>query len=69
MVNLRPCPFCAGRAQIYEEPDSSFNPFPFFVQCKECLAESQHCSKIEYAVEAWNRRTDDGRIETLSEMP
>lgn len=61
MEELKPCPFCGGRANCYQGEDWTVNPFPFFVRCDDCKAETQHCSKIEYAIAAWNRRADDGK--------
>lgn len=59
---LKPCPFCGGVAALNSEK----NRVASFVKCTSCGAESglvrvsaEYCSD-EKAVEAWNRRSDNG---------
>ena len=55
MIELKPCPFCGGKARIMLEeedlPDTSFHN----VYCTVCGAQFWVKSKSE-AIEAWNRR-------------
>lgn len=64
---LKPCPFCGGRARIEErvEPDGYCSYTVKFVQCTKCHSKTEericdgyyggHCSDEEIA-ERWNRR-------------
>lgn len=60
MNNLKPCPFCAGKAFVrYVLPMSA-------VQCEKCGATAAvYADEYEAedskpkAIEAWNRRVDD----------
>lgn len=59
-IELKPCPFCGGEAELQSEPWSA-------VICANCRAMS-HCfphsgkySSDEKAIEAWNRRVDDDK--------
>ena len=58
---LKPCPFCGGKAQI----DHEGMPMKSFVRCTACFARtrgiavaSYHCSD-DVAVEVWNQRIGD----------
>ena len=63
MDELKRCPFCGGEAFVYERFESVWhlNPTDFTVLCRNCKAGVRHYfpTKSE-AVEAWNRRADDG---------
>lgn len=54
---LKPCPFCGGKAHVYIDPaiwmDTSYS-----VGCKSCTARQQGFSSKEGAVVAWNRRAE-----------
>ena len=64
MAELKPCPFCGGRAEIsqgrYDGKDTSY------VMCKECMAQgeffivSTKYASDEKAIKAWNRRAGAG---------
>ena len=59
MAELKPCPFCGGKARwVYRKPFG-------VVACKECGARPYlHCDEYEEmdsknrAIEAWNRRAN-----------
>ena len=51
---LKPCPFCGGEAKVNE-----FNDV-FFVACVVCQSETIWFETPEEAIEAWNRRVDNG---------
>lgn len=60
MNDLKPCPFCGGKAKlIYRKPFSA-------VQCTQCLSAANTCVD-EYeegdgrkkAIEAWNKRASE----------
>ena len=67
MNELKPCPFCGGKALLshdYEGTGASY------VRCQKCGLESIRfirsfeIASDDRAVEYWNRRADDGRKAT-----
>ena len=63
MAELKPCPFCGGRAFIHKS-NTPLGTF-YFAHCgnEDCPIEPKTHSKYkrEHAVEAWNRRVEDGK--------
>ena len=63
MIELKPCPFCGGKARVCNFHYSLLRDEPkdFCVICYDCSASSYHyANKPEEAIEAWNRRTNNG---------
>ena len=63
MAELKPCPFCGGEARLIEESISMWSRIPhdFAVVCKNCHASIRQYFRTEAeAIEAWNRRVDNG---------
>lgn len=70
-MELKPCPFCHGKAHIDFSPDSN-KPYInkdkeltatkmlYYVFCGHCLAKSMDFEDMDNAVEAWNRRAENG---------
>lgn len=61
MAELKPCPFCGGKARIIQSDPLLKGKKEFFiynVACLECSATVRKCTEEE-AVEAWNRRNKD----------
>lgn len=56
MSELKPCPFCGGEARV-----NAYGFNQYSVECKICWAETPRKSGIENAIEAWNRRVDNGK--------
>lgn len=54
MNELRPCPFCGGKAHIMRGGH--------WIACEDCQSESGYCSTKEEAIEAWNRRVDNAAM-------
>jgi hypothetical protein len=50
--NLRPCPFCGGRAVLEQGPTAR-------VQCDDCHCGTSRWGKAEWAAERWNTRPDN----------
>lgn len=68
--NLKPCPFCGGKAKINYLP-------PFVhpktgrkgierrqVYCDNCGVVTAGMVSEEAAIEAWNRRAEDGKTDS-----
>ena len=64
MDELKPCPFCGGRAEqfIRYMPD---NTNYYYIMCSKCKASSNEFFSyfgyegMQESVEAWNRRVDN----------
>lgn len=54
---LKPCPFCGGRAK-FEYVDDQFKDNNVFVVCGSCKTSSAIHSTKRDAIAAWNRRTE-----------
>ena len=61
MSELKPCPFCGGKATsvLYHNRNLSF--IRYFVKCQHCLVATENYEKRETAIKAWNRRADNER--------
>ena len=60
MADLKPCPFCGGKAVVTAKLPYFGENETLSVMCKECNASSKHKRTEEEAIEAWNRR-DGGK--------
>lgn len=63
---LKPCPFCGGRAYLSERMNGGY-----YVECESiggCLAESGKYDTKGQAIEAWNRRVvDTDELESVAD--
>ena len=55
-VELKPCPFCGG-TEIKVDNDQGI----YFVYCDQCECETSKYVTEDKAIQAWNRRADDGK--------
>lgn len=66
MTDLKPCPFCGGPAsadadeimRYVDEEGKNSTIVLFSVGCINCGCKTYRYSKMESAIEAWNRRAD-----------
>lgn len=61
---LKPCPFCGGEAEVFEEKGGEV----VSIACSKCGCGTAYMSgasstekKIEIATQDWNRRANDER--------
>lgn len=61
MDDLKPCPFCGAECDIIYNYDKKFVPYCINFDC--LLNENEvGFDTEEEAIEAWNRRVNDGKI-------
>lgn len=61
MVELKPCPFCGGKAK-FVELDATPNEEPRgYVRCVEWCCEQSRKMNKTIAIEEWNWRAEDGK--------
>ena len=53
-IELKPCPFCGGKAHIYQ----NYNGY-YVAQCDKCGIGTLLCSDEKTAKRRWNRRTNN----------
>ncbi len=72
--NLKPCPFCGGKAQIMYGPDHEHSLYGAWARCKKCGARvPEKCLPMNYYAviqrvvstvrRRWNRRAGEGGVE------
>jgi Lar family restriction alleviation protein len=59
MEELKPCPFCGGKAVFDTVSQGAGNPRGF-VRCENRCCEMCWISSKYEAIEAWNRRVHNG---------
>ena len=62
MTELKPCPFCRGKAELKIICSDGIAMMPkitwHIVRCVKCDAKIERFASVE-AIEAWNRRVND----------
>ena len=61
MAELKPCPFCGGEAEY--KMAGGISADYGYVRCKKFCCEQHWYSLEKEAIEAWNRRAEDGKID------
>ena len=57
-IELKPCPFCRGEAEIIQNPKKSTTVYNY-IKCKICGSMTHSFFTTGAAVKAWNRRADN----------
>ena len=62
-IELKPCPFCGAKDENIKVKSDyiGFGLTQYYVVCKSCLVNTRHFEIRKQAIEAWNRRADDGK--------
>lgn len=60
MERFKPCPFCGGKHPFLSKVTTNYYAEQFFVICEDCQAKSKYATSENKAIEAWNRRADNG---------
>lgn len=60
MIELKPCPFCGGVAEIHRQYRNNIEIGSKII-CIDCLAVMYQAEalSVEENIEAWNRRADE----------
>lgn len=59
---LKPCPFCGGEAVIRKSKQCLADAYSVICKDKFCRGRAIKAARAKHiAIEAWNRRVDDGR--------
>lgn len=58
-AELKPCPFCGGKDSGILT--TSYDGYWYAVFCENCMAQTRKCRQEKDAIEAWNRRAEDGK--------
>ncbi len=66
MAELKPCPFCGGKAHTYTYNlhDKGMVRKMWLCKCASCWLNypvRECCEQESEAIEAWNRRAEDGK--------
>lgn len=56
-MELKPCPFCGGKANFWESKANNGYLYGYAVRCSVCRSRSKTYGSEEYAMAAWNRRS------------
>lgn len=61
MTELKPCPFCGGDSDgVVLLHRVRYDINCYFVSCERCYGRTGEQTTKELAIEAWNRRVDNG---------
>lgn len=64
---LKPCPFCGGKAELGE---AEYARTFFYAFCTSCFASIQSCKTTDEAIKQWNTRVEpkDKAIQFIQEV-
>lgn len=55
-MELKPCPFCGGKAELNVYPFDTRNEYQ--VECENCFCQTYVYDTEQDAIEAWDRRAE-----------
>ena len=61
MEELKPCPFCGATAEVNKHYPPYGRRIKVIVRCTICRCNSGEWGRTDKAIEAWNRRANDGK--------
>lgn len=64
---LKPCPFCGGRAKVYKGHSLYADKIPTCIFCTKCGAQTLLC-RLEQAPKLWNTRTETPMQKRIEEL-
>ncbi len=64
---LKPCPFCGGRAKVYKGHSLYADKIPTCIFCTKCGAQTLLC-RLEQAPKLWNTRTETPTQKRIEEL-
>ena len=62
MNEIRPCPFCGGKAVCIDRTIPDKSKPRFSILCDSCKAATCWIDTEEHAIEAWNRRKEEDEL-------
>lgn len=68
MSNLRPCPFCGGKADISAVPGLKSKDLKWIIKCKNKCVNTFPFYYETTAIETWNHRYTDGYAQDKKEI-
>ena len=67
MIELKLCPYCKSAEVLYSDydtfSDSPFGGYKITCKCGYAYRKSVWCDSVNEAIEAWNRRANDGKAD------
>ena len=57
MAELKPCPFCKGKAMTYFILTNTLNQNLYYATCKKCFCKTGYYLDEQAAIDAWNKRS------------
>lgn len=58
-VDLKPCPFCGGKAKAIQRSGFDYGSYYYFVTCSQCEAETKDYGSAGDALKSWNQRAGE----------
>ena len=68
MSNLRPCPFCGGKADVFAVPGLKNKPLKWIAKCRNRCVNTLPLDDETTAVETWNHRYADSDAQDKKEI-